>query len=133
MTETNMIISKELTKIYGRGSKQIEAVRSTDLQVRQGEIFGLVGPDGAGKTTTIQMLCGILTPTAGTAGVRVDTYPDRVFEGTVLQVADEAEFTPSNIQTKNDRVRLVYAVTLSLDNADLALKPGMIADATFGE
>jgi membrane fusion protein YbhG len=72
--------------------------------------------------------------TAGqTADVRVDAYPDRVFTGTVLRVADEAEFTPTNIQTKDDRVRLVYAVTISLDNADLALKPGMIADATFGE
>jgi ABC-2 type transport system ATP-binding protein len=72
-----MIISKELTKTYGRGSKQIEAVRGTSLQVHRGEIFGLVGPDGAGKTTTIQMLCGILTPTAGTAVVAgVDVVND---------------------------------------------------------
>ncbi len=74
---------------------------------------------------------GLVTP-GQTAEVRVDAYPDRVFTGTVLRVADEAEFTPTNIQTKEDRVRLVYAVTLSLDNEDLALKPGMIADATFG-
>ena len=68
-----------------------------------------------------------------TASVRVDAYPDRVFTGTVLRVADEAEFTPTNIQTKEDRVRLVYAVTISLENEDLALKPGMIADAAFGK
>lgn len=67
------------------------------------------------------------------ARVRVDTYRNRIFSGVVLRVADEAEFTPTNIQTKDDRVRLVYAVTVSLENEDLALKPGMIADATFGE
>ncbi len=60
-----MIEAKGLTRHY----KKLEAVRGIDLQVRRGEIFGLVGPDGAGKTTTIQMLTGILTPTAGEARV----------------------------------------------------------------
>ncbi len=73
---------------------------------------------------------GLVTP-GQLANVTVDTYPNREFVGTVLQVADKAEFTPSNIQTKEDRVRLVYAVVISLDNPDLALKPGMIADAEF--
>jgi ABC-2 type transport system ATP-binding protein len=45
------------------------AVDTLDLDVAAGEIFGLVGPDGAGKTTTMRMLTGILTPTAGTAQV----------------------------------------------------------------
>ena len=44
-------------------------MRGVDLDVRRGEIFGVVGPDGAGKTTLIQMLCGILDPTAGSASV----------------------------------------------------------------
>lgn len=61
----------------------------------------------------------------------VDAYPSRVFEGTVLRMSNEAEFTPTNVQTKEDRTRLVYAVTISLDNPDLALKPGMIADVNF--
>ncbi len=64
--------------------------------------------------------------------VRVDAYPNRVFEGTVLRVADEAEFTPSNIQLKDDRAKLVFALTIRLENSDLALKPGMIADVEFG-
>lgn len=63
--------------------------------------------------------------------VSVDTYPDQLFPGAVLRVADEAEFTPTNIQTKDDRVRLVYAVVISLENPGQKLKPGMIADATF--
>ncbi len=45
------------------------AVHSLDLEVTAGEIFGLVGPDGAGKTTTMRMLTGILRPTAGSASV----------------------------------------------------------------
>jgi ABC-2 type transport system ATP-binding protein len=45
------------------------AVRGVDLEVRRGEVFGVVGPDGAGKTTLIQMLCGILDPTSGRATV----------------------------------------------------------------
>ncbi len=60
-----MIEAKSLTRRY----KKLEAVRGIDLAVPQGEIFGIVGPDGAGKTTTIQMLTGILNPTAGEARV----------------------------------------------------------------
>jgi multidrug resistance efflux pump len=83
---------------------------------------------------------GLVTP-GQEATVRVDAYPDRVFSGTVLRVSDEAEFTPTNVQTKDDRVRLVYAVVISLENPDpsmgsgqgLALKPGMIADVAFGK
>lgn len=63
--------------------------------------------------------------------VSVDAYPDRIFEGTVLRMADEAEFTPTNVQTKEDRTRLVYAIVIRVDNPELALKPGMIADVDF--
>jgi ABC-2 type transport system ATP-binding protein len=57
--------TRALSKRFG----EVEAVRSLDLEVREGEMFGLVGPDGAGKTTTIRMLCGILPPTSGGAAV----------------------------------------------------------------
>ena len=57
------------TQGLGRTFGTVEAVRSLDLSVREGEMFGLVGPDGAGKTTTIRMLCGILRPTSGRASV----------------------------------------------------------------
>jgi HlyD family secretion protein len=48
-------------------------------------------------------------------------------------MAKEAEFTPTNVQTKEDRARLVYAVVIGLDNPNLALKPGMIADVDFAK
>jgi ABC-2 type transport system ATP-binding protein len=52
-----------------RSFKNVTAVEGLDLAVRRGEVFGLVGPDGAGKTTTIRMLCAIMDPTAGSARV----------------------------------------------------------------
>ena len=65
--------------------------------------------------------------------VTVDSRPGETFAGVVTYISPRAEFTPTTVQTKEDRARLVYAVEISLDNPDLALKPGMIADATFGE
>jgi HlyD family secretion protein len=61
--------------------------------------------------------------------VYVDAYEDEVFEGTVSFIAHEAEFTPRNVQTQEERVNLVFAVKITLDNADHRLKPGMPADA----
>lgn len=63
--------------------------------------------------------------------VKVDSFPGRVFTGTVSQIADHAEFTPRNVQTVQGRKDTVYAVKLSLTNADQALKPGMPADVTI--
>lgn len=50
-----------------RNFEDVQAVKGVSFDVKQGEMFGLVGPDGAGKTTTIRMLCGLLTPDGGTA------------------------------------------------------------------
>jgi len=63
------------------------------------------------------------------AEVRVDAYPDRVFPGRVTYIASQAEFTPRSVQTKEERVNMVFAVKIALDNAEGILKPGMPADA----
>lgn len=63
------------------------------------------------------------------AVVRIDTFPDRSYEGRVSYIADEGEFTPKIIQTHKERVKLVYQVKIALSNPDHELKPGMPADA----
>lgn len=61
--------------------------------------------------------------------VRIDTFPDKTFAGTVAYVSPEAEFTPKIIQTRKERVKLVYLVKVTIANPNLALKAGMPADA----
>lgn len=63
--------------------------------------------------------------------VQVDSFPDRTFTGQVVAIASEAEFTPRNVQTKEERVNMVFAVDVRLPNPDHALKPGVPADATI--
>lgn len=62
--------------------------------------------------------------------VRVDSWPNRTFEGRVTYIASEAEFTPRNVQTKEDRTRLVFRIKVTLPNPEGQLKPGLPADAT---
>jgi HlyD family secretion protein len=64
--------------------------------------------------------------------VEVDSFPGQVFVGHVASIAGEAEFTPRNVQTQEERVNLVFAVKVTIPNPDLVLKPGMPADATIG-
>jgi HlyD family secretion protein len=63
--------------------------------------------------------------------VTTDSYPGRVYEGTIVFISSESEFTPKTIQTKEERVRLVYRVKIAVVNASLELKPGMPADAVI--
>ena len=63
------------------------------------------------------------------AHVSVDSFPGRVFEGHVIAISSKGEFTPGNVQTRGDRVKLVFSVKIRLDNRDGSLKPGMPADA----
>ena len=61
--------------------------------------------------------------------VMVDSFPDKEFLGKVTYISPEAEFTPKNIQTKEERVKLVFGVKIEVDNPNQELKPGMPADA----
>jgi ABC-2 type transport system ATP-binding protein len=65
MIQGGLIVTEGLTKRYGR----VVAVDSLALEVRRGEVFGLLGPNGSGKTTTIRLLLGLLRPNAGWAKV----------------------------------------------------------------
>jgi len=77
MTETAAIHTEALRKVFG----DVAAVEGLDLTVHRGEVFGLLGPNGSGKTTTIRMLTGLMAPTSGRAtvdGVDVTEAPEQV-------------------------------------------------------
>jgi ABC-2 type transport system ATP-binding protein len=78
MSERPTVIeARELLKKFGT----LTAVDAVSFAIAQGEIFGMLGPNGSGKTTTIRMLCGLLSPTSGeatVAGADVVREPDRV-------------------------------------------------------
>ena len=63
------------------------------------------------------------------AKVTTDTYPDKDYEGRVSFIASQAEFTPKSVQTKKERVKLVYRTKITVDNPHMELKAGMPADA----
>jgi HlyD family secretion protein len=63
--------------------------------------------------------------------VKIDTFPDKIYPGRVSFISPEGEFTPKIIQTRKERVKLVYLVKIKIPNPDFELKSGMPADAWF--
>ena len=96
----------------------VTAVNDLTFEVARGEMFGLIGPDGAGKTTTIRLLCGLLRADAG-----------HQLPGTITFISPKAEFTPRNVQTAEERSKLVYRIKVSVDNRQGVLKQGMPVEA----
>jgi len=118
-----------LSAIQARGLRRtfgkLVAVDGLDLDVQPGEIFGLVGPDGSGKTTTMRMLTGILTPTAGSAEVagcdivrqaeplkthigymsqRFGLYPDLTVSENIAFYADIYSVPKSELTARTERL-----------------------------
>ncbi len=69
MQPEDVIENRNLSKVYRDfwGRQKVRALKALDLEVRRGEVFGLLGPNGSGKTTTIKLLLGLLYPTSGQA------------------------------------------------------------------
>ena len=65
------------------------------------------------------------------AEIRSDTYPEKAYPGRVIEIAEQPEFTPKNVQTKEQRVKLVFGVKITVENPNQELKPGLPADATI--
>jgi HlyD family secretion protein len=63
--------------------------------------------------------------------IKTDSYPDEVFEGKLMYISQEAEFTPKSVQTHEERVKLVYRLKIAVRNPQQKLKPGMPADAVI--
>jgi multidrug resistance efflux pump len=90
-----------------------------------------------GKLNTLQITVYVPEDTYGrvklgqTAKMTVDSYLGVSFTASVVHIADQAEFTPRNVQTAEGRRTTVYAIKLDMPNPDGKLKPGMPADVTF--
>lgn len=63
--------------------------------------------------------------------VTLDAYPGQTFFGAVTSIRERAEYTPRNVQTQRDRLNLVFAVRIRVDNRDNLLKAGLPIEATF--
>jgi HlyD family secretion protein len=135
-----------------------EALRTYDVQadklvvrapadgtvlVRNLEVGEVVGPGATvfvlGQLDPVQLTVYLPENSYGQvklgqiARVTVDSYPGVSFPATVVHIADQAEFTPRNVQTVEGRRTTVYAIKLDVPNPDGKLKPGMPADVTFNE
>jgi HlyD family secretion protein len=114
------ITGKILTRTVERGERVGDGI----------PLFTLVDPD------RLYVKIYVPEPSVGEvalgqeARVYVDGYPGRAFAARVSKVSQEAEFTPKNVETREERVKLVFAVEVALaENPDGVLKPGMPADA----
>jgi ABC-2 type transport system ATP-binding protein len=90
MIESNAILAKDLVKRFKTRKGWMTAVDHLSLEVGKGETFGLIGPDGAGKTTTVRVIMGLLSRTSGESSIlgfdsMRDTYPIRDRVGYIAQ------------------------------------------------
>lgn len=116
-----MIAVSGLTKTFGKRDRRVTAVDDLSLTITRGEIFGLVGPDGAGKTTTMRLLAGILRADAGTinvAGVDVIAKPDAV-KDRIAYMAQRFALYPDLTVLENLRF---YADLYRVPRRDLEVK-----------
>jgi len=108
---------------------------------RNAETGEVVGPGATvfvlGQLDTLQLTVYLPEDSYGqvklgqAAHVTVDSYPGVTFTASAVRIADQAEFTPRNVQTVEGRRTTVYAIKLDVPNPDGKLKPGMPADVTF--
>ena len=122
-----------LTKIFGVDDDEVTAVDGLDLNVGRGEIFGFLGPNGSGKTTTIKMLAGVIYPTSGSASLlgapmgdpeiraRIGYAPELVRFHSRLRAEDFLDFNARlhgiPAARRRERVREVLSLTGLSENA----------------
>jgi ABC-2 type transport system ATP-binding protein len=132
------IRARDLRKNYGL----LEAVRGIDLDIHEGEIFGLIGPDGAGKTTTFQVLAGIMEATSGVVEVfgkparesraavgyltqTFSLYPDLSVDENIRYVGDLRRVPPQEIAGRGDRYLQMFDMHRFQDRLAGQLSGGM--------
>ncbi len=119
----------------------VSAPASGVILARNLEVGEVVGPGSAalliGELDEVELTVYIPEDRYGQvdlgqdATITVDSFSGEAFEGTVIRIADEAEFTPRNVQTVDGRKSTVYAVVIRVPNPEWKLKPGMPADAVI--
>ena len=129
---------RELCKNYG----PLEAVRGIGLEVREGEIFGLIGPDGAGKSSTFQILGGIMPPSSGEVEIfgkparetrsivgyltqSFSLYPDLSVAENIRYVGDLRRVPPAEIAARGDRYLRMFDMDRFTDRLAGRLSGGM--------
>jgi HlyD family secretion protein len=126
-----------LAQVRLRDSTILAPLTATVLTKRaeQGEVVNpgfpiviLINPDDLWLRVFIPESEIGLVSVGQAAAVTVDSFPNRRFDGKVIEISSKAEFTPRTVQTKKERVNLVFGVKISLDNRERLLKPGMPAD-----
>jgi ABC-2 type transport system ATP-binding protein len=132
------IRAARLVKRYGA----VEAVRGLDLDIVRGEIFGLIGPDGAGKTSTFQILAGVMEATSGTAEIfgkptreaRSQTgyltqtfslYPDLSVAENIRYIGDLRRVAPAEIEGRGLRYLKMFDMDRFADRLAGRLSGGM--------
>ncbi len=123
------------------GKFAVRAPQDGVVMVRNLEVGEVMGPGATalviGQLETLQLTVYLPEDSYGrvklgqATRVTVDSYPGVTFPATVVTIADQAEFTPRNVQTTEGRRTTVYAVKLDVSNPDGRLKPGMPADVSF--
>src|SRR5678815_3577122 len=129
------IIATDLVKRYGKKEKVITALQGITFQVEQGEIFGIIGPDGAGKTSLFRILTTLLLPDGGNATVdgydvvkdykqirkRVGYMPGRFSLYQDLSVEENLEFFATIFRTTIDEnyelIKDIYSCLLYTSDA----------------
>jgi len=108
----------------------------TNKIVERGELLRQGAPIAVvSKLDTVRLMIYLSTIDVGRVrlgqdvDVTIDAYPDKQFTGTITYISPTSEFTPRNIQTKEERVKQVFGVRVEIPNPDGVLKPGLPADA----
>jgi HlyD family secretion protein len=108
-----------------------KAVEEGDVVVQNGSLFRISRLDEVHLMIYVSEEELAKIKLGQSADVFIDAYPNKPFRGKIIYISDVAEFTPKNVQTKEDRTKLVFGVKIEVLNPDRVLKPGMPADATI--
>jgi HlyD family secretion protein len=108
-----------------------KAVEEGDVVVQNGSLFRISRLDKVHLMIYVSEEELAKIKLGQSADVFIDAYPKKSFPGKIIYISDVAEFTPKNVQTKEDRTKLVFGVKIGVPNPDRVLKPGMPADATI--